>query len=64
MDKFRGFPVVKQTKRVILVYSQYDMGDKWKIYARSEGVFVFVISFNTISESFRYFAKMTESERK
>ena len=61
MKKFRGFPVYREQAGVMMIYSQFDMGAKYKIYTSCGDSWQLSISFQTIGEANKYFDRLVKS---
>jgi hypothetical protein len=61
MKRFRGFPVYREQAGVLLLYSQFDMGAKYKIYTSIGETYQYSISFQTIGEANKYFDKLVKT---
>lgn len=55
MNKFRGKMVMRESERLIICYSQFDMGNKYKIYKKYGESFEYVISFDNITSAYKYY---------
>lgn len=60
MKKFRSMEIMQEEKRKILCYNKDDMGNKYKIYCKSEETnnFYYYNSFKTYGEAKQYFDKI------
>lgn len=63
---FRGYPIMAEKEtiegRAVIVYSQYDMGAKYKIYTSrvddGYNIVKYIIAFTTMGEAQNYFNKI------
>jgi hypothetical protein len=61
MTNFRGMPILKSDGRALLCYSQFDMGNKYKIYCKQESEhYQFSISFDSVTKASEYFNHMNK----
>jgi len=60
MKKFKGMEIMQEIKNVIVCYSQFDMGLKYKIYKKNVEFnhYEYVIAFGSIGEAFNYANKI------
>lgn len=57
MDK--GLEVIRMGKRKKLIYSQFDLGGRYKIFTKGESnMWEFCISFSNLGKALEYYGKM------
>lgn len=59
MDK--GLQIIRKGKRKKLIYSQFDLGGRYKIFTKGEsGMWEFCISFNDLGKAIEYYDKICD----
>jgi len=56
--KFKNMEIMNEFQGgdILVLYNQFDMGQKYKIYKKLDGMknYIYIQSFNTISEAYEY----------
>lgn len=54
----KGMSVIRQSERKMLLYNQFDLGDKYKIYVKVDGYWAFCYSSKFFGNALEYYDKI------
>ena len=56
----KSMSVVRQSERKMLLYNQFDLGDKYKIYVKVDGCWAFCYSSKFFGNALEYYDKICD----
>lgn len=57
-EKFRGMDILYKGSRKMLLFNQFDLGAKYKIYTKHDNVWRYNIALGTLCEAVTYYDRI------